>query len=65
MAKPGDRDRLRFALTGEAGLNDGTAFPLVLLGLGLLGLHDIGWQGMRWIALDVAWPTVAGLASAR
>ena len=37
-----DRDTLRFALTGEGGLNDGTAFPFVLLGLGLLGLHDIG-----------------------
>ena len=42
VAEPGDRDRLRFALTGEAGLNDGTAFPFVLLGLGLLGLHDLG-----------------------
>ena len=40
--EPGDRDRLRFALTGEGGLNDGTAFPFVMLGLGLLGLHDIG-----------------------
>ena len=26
---------MRFGLTGEGGLNDGTAFPLVLLGLGL------------------------------
>ena len=34
-----DRDGLRFALTGEGGLNDGTSFPLVLLGLGLPGLH--------------------------
>src|SRR5262249_52303469 len=34
VEKPSDRDRLRFALTGEAGLNDGTAFPVVLLGLG-------------------------------
>ena len=30
-----DRDRLRFGLTGEAGLNDGTAFPFVMLGMGL------------------------------
>jgi len=30
----GDRDRLRFSLTGEGGLNDGTAFPFVMLGLG-------------------------------
>ena len=32
-----DRDSLRFGLTGEGGLNDGTAFPFVLLGLGLDG----------------------------
>ena len=41
----GDRDRLRFSLTGEGGLNDGTAFPFVMLGLGLLGLHDLGVFG--------------------
>ncbi|HEY9247933.1 MAG TPA: cation:proton antiporter, partial [Rariglobus sp.] len=35
----GDRTELRLALTGEAGFNDGTAFPFVMLGLGLLGLH--------------------------
>jgi NhaP-type Na+/H+ or K+/H+ antiporter len=57
-----DRDRLRFALTGEAGLNDGTAFPFVMLGLGLLGLHEIGTDGWRWLAVDVVWATAAGLA---
>ena len=46
---PSDRDRLRFSLTGEAGLNDGTAFPFVLLGLGLLGLHELGPLGLRWL----------------
>jgi NhaP-type Na+/H+ or K+/H+ antiporter len=30
----GDRDRLRFCLTGEGGFNDGAAFPIVMLGLG-------------------------------
>ena len=50
-----DRDRLRFSLTGEAGLNDGTAFPFVMLGLGLLGLHELGAAGWRWWAVDVAW----------
>ncbi len=34
-----DRDSVRHALSGEAGLNDGLAFPFVVLGLGLLGLH--------------------------
>jgi sodium/hydrogen antiporter len=57
-----DRDRLRFALTGEAGLNDGTAFPFVLLGLGLLGLHDLGEGGRHWLAVDVLWATAGGLA---
>ena len=61
VAEPGDRDRLRFALTGEAGLNDGTAFPLVLLGLGLLGLHDIGSFGWRWLAVDVLWAVSGGI----
>lgn len=59
---PQDRDRLRFALTGEGGLNDGTAFPFVMLGLGMLGLHDLGPGAWRWWAIDVAWSTVAGLS---
>jgi len=54
-----DRDRLRFSLTGEGGLNDGTAFPFIMLGLGLLGLHDLGNGGWRWLAIDVVW-SIAG-----
>jgi NhaP-type Na+/H+ or K+/H+ antiporter len=60
--RPGDRDRLRFALTGEGGLNDGTAFPFVMLGLGLLGLHEIGGNGWRWVAFDVFWASLMGPA---
>jgi NhaP-type Na+/H+ or K+/H+ antiporter len=56
-----DREDVRFALTGEAGLNDGTAFPFVMLGLGLLGLHELGANGLRWLALDVVWSVGAGL----
>ncbi len=59
---PTDRDQLRFSLTGEAGLNDGTAFPFVMLGLGLLGLHEIGEWGWKWLAVDVVWSIVGGLA---
>jgi len=70
---PGDRDQLRFTLTCEAGMNDGSAFPFVMLGLGLLGLHDIGDWGVRWVLLDVLWATLgaivigaaAGIALAR
>ena len=57
----GDRDRLRFALTGEAGLNDGAAFPFVMLGLGLLALHPLGTLGARWVAVDLVWAVAAGL----
>jgi NhaP-type Na+/H+ or K+/H+ antiporter len=63
LQEPGDRDKLRFALTGEGGLNDGSAFPFVMLGLGLLGLHDLGTWGWRWFAIDVVWATGAGLAT--
>ena len=61
VSGPRDRDRLRFTLTGEAGLNDGTAFPFVMLGLGLLGLHETGEGGWRWLAIDVLWAIPGGL----
>src|SRR5688572_24791324 len=56
-----DRDKLRFSITGEAGLNDGTAFPFVMLGLGMLGLYDIGVAGWRWMTVDVLWAITGGL----
>lgn len=62
MADPRDRDRLRFGLTGEGGLNDGTAFPFVMLGLGLLGLHELGDAQWRWWTVDVVWAVAGGLA---
>lgn len=62
VSDPGDRDRLRFGLTGEGGLNDGTAFPFVMLGLGLLSLHDLGSGGWRWWAVDVLWAVTGGVA---
>ena len=62
LGHPGDRDALRFALTGEGALNDGTAFPFVMLGLGLLGLHELGANGVRWWAVDVVWAVSGALA---
>lgn len=61
VSNPGDRDRLRFGLTGEGGLNDGTAFPFVMLGLGLLGVHELGEAGWRWWSVDVLWAVAGGL----
>ena len=59
---PGDRDQLRFTLTSEAGMNDGSAFPFVMLGMGLLGLHELGDYGLHWVWMDVLWATAAAVA---
>ena len=61
VVEANDRDRLRFSLSGEGALNDGAAFPFVMLGLGLLGLHDLGTWGWRWLAIDVVWAIAGGL----
>lgn len=56
-----DTETVRFGLTGEASLNDSAAFPFVMLGLGLLGVHELGVAGWRWLAVDVVWAVVAGI----
>jgi NhaP-type Na+/H+ or K+/H+ antiporter len=61
VTRPTEVEDLRFGLTGEAGLNDGSAFPFVLLGLGVLGLHELGDNGIRWIVVDIAWASIGGL----
>ena len=48
-------------LAGEGALNDGSAFPFVLLGLGLLELHELGEGGWRWWLVDLLWATGGGL----
>lgn len=60
-ASPGP-DRVGFSLAGEGGLNDGAAFPFVMLGLGLLGIADLGTGLARWWLLDVLWSTLGGMA---
>ena len=35
--------------------------PSCMLGLGLLGLHELGPLGPRWLAVDVVWGVLAGL----
>jgi NhaP-type Na+/H+ or K+/H+ antiporter len=57
-----DRDRVRYGLSGEAGLNDGLAFPFVLLALGLQ--REQGSIGTHVVDLVRAflWSVPAGLA---
>jgi NhaP-type Na+/H+ or K+/H+ antiporter len=63
QAEPGSRpDRVGFSLAGEGGLNDGAAYPFVMLGLGLMGMHGLGSWLVHWWAVDLIWATLAGLA---
>lgn len=43
-------------------MNDGSAFPFVMLGLGLLGLHELGDMSLRWVVVDVLWATLGAIA---
>lgn len=61
VADPFDPNRLRFGLTGEAGLNDGAAFPFFQLGIGLMGLGAEKFTFTRWILLDLLWGTLGGI----
>ena len=55
-----DDDRVRFGLSGEAGLNDGTAFPFVILGLLVLRNDGSGFLG-EWALRSLLWAVPAGL----
>jgi NhaP-type Na+/H+ or K+/H+ antiporter len=55
-----DNDPLRYALSGEAGLNDGAAFPFVVLGLLLLGPVSTS-EIVTWAGLRLLWAVPAGL----
>jgi NhaP-type Na+/H+ or K+/H+ antiporter len=57
-----DLDRVRFGLSGEAGLNDGTAFPFVIFALMFIthGFSDFDWtQG--WLLKNIIWGVPVGL----
>jgi NhaP-type Na+/H+ or K+/H+ antiporter len=64
----GEEDEVRFALTAEAGLNDGLAFPFVHLALALAAASltvqaepgIAGWA-LEWLVVDVAWKITAGV----
>ncbi|TLX57727.1 sodium:proton antiporter [Stutzerimonas nosocomialis] len=57
-----DHDRLRYGLSGEAGFNDGTAFPFVVFGLLLIEQETLaaGWVG-EWALHRVFWAVPTGL----
>ena len=56
-----DRDRVRFALSGEAGLNDGLAFPFVVLALMWAEHGGPGRWLAGWAAHRLLWAVPAAL----
>lgn len=63
VGPPGEteEEEPRFALTSEAGLNDGLAFPFVFLGVFIAGTGGTGWIG-EWVLADVLYAIAGGVA---
>jgi NhaP-type Na+/H+ or K+/H+ antiporter len=58
----GGEDNVRFALTGEAGLNDGLAFPFVHLSLALLpATTALGGRLLEWLWMDLLYRVGVGI----
>jgi NhaP-type Na+/H+ or K+/H+ antiporter len=59
----GEEDDIRFALTSEAGLNDGLSLPFVLAAIAMASQSgsSLDWMG-HWFVWDVVWKLAAGLA---
>ena len=55
-------DEVRFALTSEAGLNDGLAFPFVQAAILLAATGPFAEWGVRWFAWDLAGKVLVGAA---
>jgi NhaP-type Na+/H+ or K+/H+ antiporter len=55
-----DRDRMRYGLSGEAGFNDGAAFPFVIFALMWAEYGELGgWVG-GWALHRLVWAVPAG-----
>lgn len=59
-----DDDNLRVSLSSEAGMNDGTALPLLMLAVTLLTTSQEMTQQLfvQWALVDVLWGIAGGLA---
>ena len=62
VGPPGDEHEPepRFALTAEAGLNDGLAFPFVYLGLFIAAEGGTDWVA-EWVLADIVYAICAGV----
>jgi len=56
-----ETDEVRFALTSEAGLNDGMAFPFVYAAIFLVTMGGVADWGLRWLAWELVGKAVIGV----
>lgn len=56
-----EEDEVRFALTAEAGLNDGLAFPFVYAAIFLVTMGDVGDWALRWWAWEATGKIAIGV----
>ena len=59
-AEVGESDEIRFALTTEAGLNDGLAFPFVSLAILVAAEGAAGWWVGQWFSWELVGKVVIG-----
>ncbi len=57
----GDHDRMRYGLSGEAGFNDGAAFPFVIFALMWAEYGELGGWVSGWALHRLVWGIPAGL----
>ena len=60
--RSGQEDDTRFALTSEAGLNDGLAFPFIMCAIAMAEAARTGdpWL-FRWLGVEVVWRLAVGI----
>ena len=56
-----ESDEVRFALTSEAGLNDGMAFPFVYAAIFLVTIGPVTEWGLRWVGWELLGRVVLGV----
>ncbi|MGY4772817.1 cation:proton antiporter (plasmid) [Kribbella sp. CWNU-51] len=61
-AEPEEDDEVRFALTSEAGLNDGLAFPFVYAAVFGVTKGSVGNWALEWFAWDLVGRIAIGVA---
>lgn len=63
-SKEGDDDEVRFALTSEAGLNDGLAFPFTNLAIliAINGLAPAAWLS-EFVLIELGYKLIVGMSS--